>query len=469
MACGTPSIYSNCSAQLQFAKGKGLPVKISGKKPAIMGEYSTYSQSDMTGEFYTPDYEDLKIVMRDAYENYDKHKKQALKESKEIRDKFTWERAAELASIEIDNLYSSIPNNRVEISFNEGPKVQTYGSKNQSYFVEFIDARDNKVLHSSTIKNNMWTVCNKQYYIPWIIKINGKIEHKFDLTKKLVKITFDSKSVGDTLAWAPQILEFQKKHKCKVIASTFHNEWFKNLEEYKNITFINPDIPIVTYAQYKIGWFKKDGKWDANEKTHTQPNTVPLIQTITNILDLPYKEINKGIDFIPGKRPIKGKYICIGPRSTAGLKEWPHSNWRGLAKRLSKKGYKVVNLSYEGFVGTNIINKQKLSWEKTFNYLHHADLFIGLGSGLSWVNWALNKKTVMINNFIPLGFEFTKKLTKIENTSVCNNCWVKKDYIFDAGDWDWCPENKGTKDQHICHKSITVDQVYSKVLNLLDD
>ncbi len=88
-----------------------------------------------------------------------------------------------------------------------------------------------------------------------------------------------------------------------------------------------------------------------------------------------------------------------------------------VASILSKKGYKIVNLSYEGFVGTNIINKQKLSWEKTFNYLHHADLFIGLGSGLSWVNWALNKKTVMINNFIPLGFEFTKKLTKIENTS----------------------------------------------------
>ena len=469
MACGTPSIYSNCSAQLQFAKGKGLPVKITGKKPAIMGEYSTYSQSDMTGEFYTPDYEDLKIVMRDAYENYDKHKKQALKESKEIRDKFTWERAAELASIEIDNLYSNIPKNRVEISFNEGPKVQTYGSRNQEYFVEFIDARDNKVIHSSTIKNNMWTVCSKQYYIPWIIKINGKIEHKFDLTEKLVKITFDSKSVGDTLAWAPQILEFQKKHKCKVIASTFHNEWFENLEEYKNITFIKPDTPIETYTQYKIGWFKKEGQWDFNEKTHTQPNTVPLIQTITDILDLPYKEINKGIDFIPGKRPIKGKYICIGPRSTAGLKEWPHSNWRGLAKRLYKKGYKVVNLSYEGFVGTNIINKQKLSWEKTFNYLHHADLFIGLGSGLSWVNWALNNKTVMINNFIPLGFEFTKKLTKIENTSVCNNCWVNKDHIFDAGDWDWCPKNKGTKDQHICHKSITVDQVYSEILNLLDD
>ena len=37
------------------------------------------------------------------------------------------------------------------------------------------------------------------------------------------------------------------------------------------------------------------------------------------------------------------------------------------------------------------------------------------------------------------------------------------------GDWDWCPENKGTKNQHICQKSITVDQVYNKVLNLLDE
>ena len=29
------------------------------------------------------------------------------------------------------------------------------------------------------------------------------------------------------------------------------------------------------------------------------------------------------------------------------------------------------------------------------NILHHADLFIGLGSGLSWLNWALGKHTVM--------------------------------------------------------------------------
>ena len=30
MACGIPSIYSNCSGQLEFAKGKGHPIDIIG-------------------------------------------------------------------------------------------------------------------------------------------------------------------------------------------------------------------------------------------------------------------------------------------------------------------------------------------------------------------------------------------------------------------------------------------------------
>ena len=62
----------------------------------------------------------------------------------------------------------------------------------------------------------MWTKCNKSYYIPWIIKVNGKIVHQLDLENKDVVISLDSKSIGDTLAWVPQILEFVKRHKCKI-------------------------------------------------------------------------------------------------------------------------------------------------------------------------------------------------------------------------------------------------------------
>lgn len=468
MACGTPSIYSNCSGQLEFAKGKGLPVKINGTIPAIGGEYSIYSQSDLPGEFYQPDYNDLKKVMRDAYVNYKKHKKQALKESIKIREKFTWANIAEIAEIEIDNLITNLPPNKIEISFIDGPKVEVIGSNFKNYKVEFIDSRTDKLIHSSTISNNMWTKCNKSYYIPWIIKVDGKVVHKLDLKNKNVVISIDSKSIGDTLAWVPQILEFVKRHKCKITISTFFNKWFEGLKEYKDVTFIKPGTKFNAYAYYKIGWFKsKEGDWKNFDNHPTQVNTIPLIQAATDILGLPYIVKTPLINFTPLKRPIKGKYICIGPQSTAGLKEWPHQNWRKLAKLLHSKGYKIVSLSLNGFKGTNIINKSNLPWDELFNYLHHADLFIGLGSGLSWINWTLNKHTVMINNFVPYGYDIPNNLTKIENYKVCNGCWVNKDYVFDAGDWDWCPVYKGTKKQHICQKSLTVEQVFSKVDKLL--
>ena len=55
--------------------------------------------------------------------------------------------------------------------------------------------------HSDVISNNMWTKSNKEFYIPWIIKINDKVVHTFDVKGKNIKISFDSKSIGDTLAW----------------------------------------------------------------------------------------------------------------------------------------------------------------------------------------------------------------------------------------------------------------------------
>ena len=82
MACGTPSIYSNCSGQLEFAEGLGLPVKISHMEPAQRGEYSSFHRHLIRGEFYEPDFKDLRKVMRDAYENYSEHKKRALRNTR---------------------------------------------------------------------------------------------------------------------------------------------------------------------------------------------------------------------------------------------------------------------------------------------------------------------------------------------------------------------------------------------------
>ena len=101
------------------------------------------------------------------------------------------------------------------------------------------------------------------------------------------------------------------------------------------------------------------------------------------------------------------------------------------------------------------------------NYIHHSEFFIGLSSGLSWLSWALGKHVVMISNFTKSDHEFTSNCTRIINDSVCNGCWNKSEFRFNRGDWNWCPEHKGTPRQFECHKSITSEMVIKQIQHLL--
>ena len=104
MACGTPSIYSDCSGQLEFAKGKGIPVKI--RNEVAVSEF--YPEGTATsGNWYEPDFQDLEEKMIEVYNNYDYYKKKALLESVEIRDRFSWENAAQIAKNIIEKSYGS--------------------------------------------------------------------------------------------------------------------------------------------------------------------------------------------------------------------------------------------------------------------------------------------------------------------------------------------------------------------------
>jgi autotransporter strand-loop-strand O-heptosyltransferase len=474
MACGTPSIYSAGSAQMEFASSKGLPVKIATHKPANVNSYARYTQSELPGEYPEPDFEDLARVMRDAFKNYTDHKKRAIEEAKLIHRDFNWNKVAEIGRDTLqdfmDNYVSPpIKPNEIIISYLEGPKVEILGDNDQKYFIEFIDGNTNQVIFSDNITNNMWTTCGRKYYIPWVIKVNGEIVDKLDLTDKRVLITLESNSLGDTIAWTPYAVEFAKKHNCKVIMSTFHNEWFKGLEAYKDIEFMELGSSTPCVAVYRIGWFKDDkGLWNNKEKHPNQVNLYPMQQTATDILGLDYKELNYGLNFQKGKRPLKGKYVVIGPHSTAGCKEWPHHNWITLVKLLNQSGYQVVTLTKHKLDIPGAINSWNQPFKSVANYMLHADLFIGLSSGLAWFNWGLGKKTVMINGFTSAEHEFQSKVVRVRNESVCNSCWVNPNFSFDPGDWDWCPIWKGTDKQHICMKSVSPTQVYNKVKQILN-
>jgi autotransporter strand-loop-strand O-heptosyltransferase len=468
MACGTPSIYSACSGQMEFAEGKGLPVKVWGELPAKDPDYKGRL---LVGSYYEPDYKDLARVMRDAYVNYREHKEKAIKDAKIIHENFNWDKVAEIGKNTLqeflDNYEEPEDKNTIYVNYIGKPKVEILGNLNKSYFVEFVDSSTGKVYHSETINNNMWVECSVQYYVPWSIRVDGKEVSKLNLTNQRVLISLESKAIGDTIGWSPYAVEFAKKHNCKVVLSTFHNDWFEGLEAYKNIEFINPGTNTECAAHYKIGWFRnEDGGWKNLSYHPRQCNTIPMQATATDILGLEFKELNYGINISKGERPYQQKYIVIGPNATAGCKEWKYEYWCSLVKLLNQQGYLVISLTQNEFNIPGTINHYGHPISAVVNYLYHADLFIGLGSGLSWLNWSIGKHTAMINGFAEKNHEFTSRVTRIM-TDNCFPCWTNPNFVFDAGDWDWCPIWKGTDKQHICQKSITPQLVMSKVKSLL--
>lgn len=467
MACGIPSIYSNCSGQLQFAKNKGLPVGIKGELPVSSSTYNHFNEN--VGNYYEPDFKDLSKTMRFSYENYNEIKKQSILDSIYIRNEFSWDKVAMIAYKELEIFSSNnsknenIPDNKIIYSFLDGPKVEILGEKRKYYKVEFIDSDTDKIIFSDTISNNMWTTCSRKYYTNWIIKVNGEITHKFEIENKRVLVSFESKSVGDTLAWAPYVVEFQKQKKCKVILSTFFNHWFENHPPYENIEFINPGSKINCDVVYRIGWFRDNKNGWKNFDSHpNQPNTIPLQKTASDILGLKFSELNHGINFTPTDRKINQKYVVIGPLSTSGCKEWPYQYWDELAEKLTERGFITVSLTQYKLDIKNTVNIVTKDWNEIFNYIYYSEFFIGLSSGLSWVNWALNKKTIMIAGFSRDNHEFQKKVIRISN-DVCIKCWNDDVLVFDTGEWDWCPVYKGTEKQHICQKSITPSQVIANI------
>lgn len=98
MSCGTPSIYSNWGAQLEYAENKGIPVNILGLKPA------NFERKDFTGDYCEPDFNDLREKLLDVYQYYNDFKRSALLEATEIHENFTWDKVTQIACRRLEQI-----------------------------------------------------------------------------------------------------------------------------------------------------------------------------------------------------------------------------------------------------------------------------------------------------------------------------------------------------------------------------
>ena len=339
--------------------------------------------------------------------------------------------------------------------FVDNPFLEIKGIPDIDFKVQFCDESGN-IAYENTIKSNHWVKLNRQYYTKWHTQVweNDKLIHDkvLDLKDKRVYIAFESKALGDTLAWIPYVFEFQRKHECTVICSTFWNRLF---DEAPNVSFVEPGTNVTDlYALYRIGYF-----YDLN-KIPVNPVTLPLQKVATTILGLDYKERVPKLAYIP-EVPKMGKYVTIATNSTAGMKFWGKPQWQELINWLVfEGGYEVYNVSLEPNPFDNCIQKTTPSLESKMDWIVGSEFFVGLSSGLAWVAYALRKPVYMIANFTEDWNEF--KCNRITNKNVCHGCWNNPNFRY-AGEWDYCPIHKNTDRQWECQLSITADMVIEEI------
>jgi autotransporter strand-loop-strand O-heptosyltransferase len=196
-------------------------------------------------------------------------------------------------------------------------------------------------------------------------------------------------------------------------------------------------------------------------------------------------------------RPVKEKYVAIGVHSNGPqLKYWNYPNgWDYVVKYLNSKGYKVIAVDLydqfptEDMESSLVFNKVPLDKLKrhinkipkgvikeignpldvTINNLVHSEFFIGLGSGLSWLAWSLNKKVIMIHGMTKPWYEFQHNCVHVHNDEVCNGCWHRDETLNLKGDWLLCPDHGGTEREFECSKEITPPMVFSAIDKVIND
>ena len=158
-------------------------------------------------------------------------------------------------------------------------------------------------------------------------------------------------------------------------------------------------------------------------------------------------------------------------QSTTQAKYWNNPDgWREIVAFLKEAGYRVICIDQKPAHGTGLVwnhiphgaedETGDRPLQERARWLKHAEFFVGLSSGLSWLAWAAGTPVVMISGFTHPTNEFDTPY-RVINYHACNSCWNDVRHRFDHEDFLWCPRHKDTPRQFECTRLITADYVKS--------
>lgn len=367
----------------------------------------------------------------------------------------------------------------IRYDFNDGARVLLPKGK---WHVQIEDAESDNIIFACDAEEG-WVLSNKKYYIPFRIRvwIQGEqkpvLDHTLDLKGKEVQIKFPVGTLGDIIGWLPYAERFQKKHNCVAELTMGKNMAELFSSQYPQLFFTSLPGKVKfekPYASYMLGLFFQ------RNTTH-QPidfRQVGLHKTAGYILGVdPHEEAPRVR--LENKRKIKERYVCIATKASAQAKFWNNGyGWEQVVKYLKDMGYRVLCIDKEPVVGQGFIWNRMPNGAEDFTgnlplqervaLLEHADFFIGLSSGLSWLAWCCKIPVVLISGFtLPICEFYTPY--RVFNSHGCTGCWDATDCNFDHYDFLWCPRFKGTDRQYECTRLITGKQVIGHIKRLMKD
>lgn len=272
-----------------------------------------------------------------------------------------------------------------------------------------------------------------------------------------VLLHIDSFCLGDTICWASLLEAFVKHHRpSRLRVTTFWPEILRNMQGIEFIDAVGDgfiECDKFVSAGYEKGnlYHALHGMFPAARKSMNLPDDAPFSKSV-------FREHE--YEKIPNK-------IVIAPESTKKIARWDYmgnQGWQEVIDRLNEMGMEVHNVSYEKTLMLRSLHSHNGNPDvnNAIRHICEAQIFIGLGSGLSWLAWAYDIPVVMICGFTKPFMEFP--CYRAWNEHCCTGCYN----IFTNVN-SHCPIFLGTQRESECHRTITPDMVMKQVEKALEN
>jgi autotransporter strand-loop-strand O-heptosyltransferase len=372
----------------------------------------------------------------------------------------------------------------IRFDFNFGARIALPNLEAGKWRIRLRDLDTNNILFESENSGAMVT-STKRYFIRfgievWRVAAGGAttkvFAHDYDPRDREILIMFPVGTLGDTLAWFPSVARFAAAHQCRLTCAMSSLIIPLLAEAYPDIRFvthqdiIDNELQDAAYATYYLGLFFDDSE---NVFQPTDFRHVGLHRTAAYILGLAPDEEPPRFVLSDETRPIPDRYACIAVQSSSACKYWNNpAGWREIVEFLRESGYEVVCIDQKRFHGTGLVwthiphgvrdETGDRPLAERARWLRHADVFVGLASGLSWLAWGAGCPVVLISGFSHPNTEFSTPY-RVINWHACNSCWNDPTQRFDHKDFLWCPRHKDTPRQFECTRLITASQVINVI------